>query len=244
MRNRSRAQYCISVGWLAVTAALLLLPGSPLVFGQAEDSEAIGENSAAGNNDCTCLWQGSFSDVAATTDLVTLGRVVGVKGNAVDLAIEQNLLGSTWLEEIRVWMKARDYCRPDAGNFLEGSRWVMALHQIQEVPEGGFDPSTPSVSYGRKLDYALSSCGGYFLQARGNAVTGNLIPAMPRWEYQPEMRPVLISVIKGYLDGRVTLQALTEASKEDPAVKNLMLDTKSFLRGQDDWLAPSNEEGT
>jgi len=40
------------------------------------------------------------------------------------------------------------------------------------------------------------------------------------------------------------LQALTEASKEDPAVKNLMLDTKSFLRGQDDWLAPGDEEGT
>jgi len=217
----------------------MLLAGSPLAIGQSE-TKAV----TVPDNECACLWQGSFTDVAATTDLVALGRVVRIKGNAVDLEIEQSLLGSTWLEEVRVWMKARNYCRPEPSRFTENSRWIMALQQIKEVPEDGFDPSTPNLSYGRQYDYLLSSCGGFFLNAQGNTVTGNIIPEMPRWEYQPEMTPVLITLIQGYLEQRIPLEALIEASKEDPAVKDLMLDTKSFLRGQADWLVPDSEEGT
>ena len=33
---------------------------------------------------CDCLWQGSFSDVQAATDLVVSGTVTTSKGNSID----------------------------------------------------------------------------------------------------------------------------------------------------------------
>ena len=47
--------------------------------------------SPSGYAQCDCLWQGSFSDVQADTDLVVSGTVVATKGNSVDLAITRNL---------------------------------------------------------------------------------------------------------------------------------------------------------
>ena len=187
--------------------------------------------------DCGCLWEGSFSEVASTTDLVVLAEVQAIKGNAVDLVLEQVLQGEFWLDTLRVWMQTRDYCRPPTDDFPLGSRWIMALTQIQEVPEGGFDPSTPNQSFGRPYDYILSSCGGYWLRVNGSTATGNLVPGMTRFYHQPDMSPVLVDLVTGYLMGTISTEALTEASRERPeAVDELIFDTRSFLRGQADWL--------
>jgi hypothetical protein len=56
---------------------------------------------------------------------------------------------------------------------------------------------------------------------------------MPRWEYSPDMTPILIDLLHAYLQGKATTAALEVASREDPAAKDLILDTKSFLRGQE-----------
>lgn len=193
--------------------------------------------------DCGCLWQGSFSEVAPNADLVVLGEVQTIKGNAVDLLPEQVLKGALWLDTLRVWMQARDYCRPPADAFPPGSRWVMALSQIREMPEDGFDPFTPNESFGRKDDYVLSSCGGYWLRVNGDTATGNLVPGTPRFYHQPEMSPVLIELIAGYLTGTVSQEAVIEASRERPeAVDALILDTRSFLRGQENWLPAEDAE--
>ena len=125
---------------LTATLAIMLLA-----------EQAVSQPDATGA-DCGCLWEGSFSEVASTTDLVVLAEVQAIKGNAVDLAPEQVLQGEFWLDTLRVWMQTREYCRPPAGDFPAGSRWIMALSQIQEVPEGGFDPSTPNQSFGRPYD--------------------------------------------------------------------------------------------
>ena len=197
---------------------------------------ALGQPDATGA-DCGCLWEGSFSEVASTTDLVVLAEVQTIKGNAVDLVPEQVLQGDFWMDTLRVWMQTRDYCRPPADDFPVGSRWVMALSQIQEVPEGGFEPSTPNQSFGRPYDFTLSSCGGYWLRVNGSAAIGNLVPGMPRFYHQPEMSPVLVDLVAGHLKGTVSTEALIEASRERPeAVDELILDTRSFLRGQADWL--------
>ena len=197
---------------------------------------ALGQPDATGA-DCGCLWEGSFSEVASTTDLVVLAEVQTIKGNAIDLVPEQVLQGDFWLDTLRVWMQTRDYCRPPADDFPVGSRWVMALTQIQEVPEGGFNPSTPNQSFGRPYDFTLSSCGGYWLRVNGSAAIGNLVPGMPRFYHQPEMSPVLVDLVAGHLKGTVSTEALIEASRERPAaVDELILDTRSFLRGQADWL--------
>ena len=197
---------------------------------------ALGQPDATGA-DCGCLWEGSFSEVASTTDLVVLAEVQTIKGNAIDLVPEQVLQGDFWLDTLRVWMQTRDYCRPPADDFPVGSRWVMALTQIQEVPEGGFNPSTPNQSFGRPYDFTVSSCGGYWLRVNGSAAIGNLVPGMPRFYHQPEMSPVLVDLVAGHLKGTVSTEALIEASRERPAaVDELILDTRSFLRGQADWL--------
>ena len=207
---------------------------------------AVSQPDATGA-DCGCLWEGSFSEVAPSADLVVLGEVQSVKGNAVDLVPEQLLKGEFWLDTLRVWMQTRDYCRPPADDFPVGSRWIMALSEVTELPEDGFDPSTPNQSYGRPFDFVLSSCGGYWLRVNGGTAVGNLVPGMPRFYHQPDMSPVLVDLIAGHLNGTVSTEALTEASRERPeAVDELILDTRSFLRGQADWLpdedaAPSAE---
>ena len=179
--------------------------------------------------DCECLWRGSFADVQAETDLVISATVVASKGNSIDLAIARHLRGEEPDETIRVWLKTADYCRPPVEQFPVGSQWVMALHRVTDKPPGGFNPSTPNVSYGRVGDYSLSTCGGYWLQQTENRVTGNLIDA-PRWAREPPMTPVLLDIIEGFVTGNLDRDTLLQASRRDPKVRELMLETRSFLR--------------
>lgn len=181
-------------------------------------------------DECACLWAGSFVDVQADTDVVIAATITSSKGNAIDLEVEEALRGDPYFDTIRVWLKTRNYCRPEVEEFPVGSRWVFALNRIREVPEGGFDPGTPNQSFGRQDDYFLSSCGGYWLSYSGEAVTGNLVNA-PRWAREPEMTPVLIELLRSHLRGKADADALLKASQEDPALTDLMLDTKAFLRG-------------
>lgn len=182
--------------------------------------------------ECACLWEGSFSDVQASTDLVIAARVSSIKGNAVDVEIEESLRGPSYLDTARIWMETRDYCRPPAEDFPPGSRWVFALKRINELPSDGFDPATPNQSFGRVDDYYLSSCGGYWLNYSGEAVTGNLVNA-PRWAREPDITPVLIELLRAFLRNEASSEALLKASREDPALTDLMLDTKAFLRGDE-----------
>ena len=185
--------------------------------------------STTSHSECDCLWQGSFSDVESSTDLVISGRVSGGKGNSIDLTIDRSLRGDARDATIRIWLKTGDYCRPEPAEFPAGSDWVMALFKIEDEVEGGFSPHTPNISYGRVGDYYLSSCGGYWLNRSGNWVTGNLVQA-PRWVREPKMTPVLLDLVADYVAGKVNAQALAEASREDPAARELLLDTRAFLR--------------
>lgn len=225
----------MGLGVIGHVSALILSVLIPVTHTQAQPE--------ATEADCGCLWEGSFSEVAPQADLVVLGNIGSVKGNAVDMTPVSALKGELWLDPVRVWMKTRDYCRPPVEDFPEGSRWIMALSQIREVPEDGFNPSTPNQSFGRQFDYVLSSCGGYWLRVNGNTAIGNLVPDMPRFYHHPDMSPVLIDLIAGYLNGEIALDTLTEASRERPEeVNTLILDTRSFLRGQEDWLEDESTE--
>ncbi len=183
--------------------------------------------------ECDCLWEGSFSDVQASAGLVLSGTVVDSRGNSIDLRVDRLLRGEAHRDAVRVWLKTGDYCRPEPELFPVGSQWVMALHRIEEDVPGGFNPNTPNVSYGRIGDYSLSSCGGYWLGQSGDWVTGNLVQA-PRWEREPKMSPVLLELVADYVNGEVDADALLQASREDPALRELMLDTRAFLRGDTD----------
>ncbi len=181
---------------------------------------------------CSCLWQGSFAEVQANASIVVSGTIRSGKGNSVDLSIERLLRGSEYQPAIRIWLKTADYCRPDAAQFPINSQWVMALHRIERDVPGGFNPDTPNVSYGRIGDYELSNCGGYWLSLNGEWVSGNLINA-PRWEREPKMTPVLLDLVADYVQGKVPAEALLQASRVDPALHQLQLDTRAFLRSQE-----------
>lgn len=202
--------------WLRIASALLLL--------------ACSMGSRA---DCGCLWQGSFVDVHRDTDLVVAATVESGRGNAIDIDVAQVLRGPEYVQQARVWLQAADYCRPPRDLFPGGSTWVMALQRIDSVPEDGFDPNTPNVSYGREGDYILSSCGGYWLKLTENVVSGALVNS-PRWAREPDMTPVLLELVEAHVNGRIGDDAILEASREDPAVKKLMLDTREFLRSVQD----------
>ena len=181
--------------------------------------------------ECDCLWRGSFSEVQAATDIVVSGRVVAAVGNSIDLRISRLLRGEAYHETIRVWLKTADYCRPEPTLFPLESDWVMALNRITEAIPGGFNPGTPNVSYGRVGDYSLSSCGGYWLRSRGDRVTGNLVDG-PRWDYEPPMTPVLLDLVADYVRGDLGRASLQQASAIDPKLRELMLDTRSFIRNE------------
>lgn len=180
---------------------------------------------------CDCLWQGSFTDVQSAAGLVVSGEVIASKGNSIDLAVNGLLRGKEPSEPIRIWLKTGDYCRPEVALFPVGSEWVMALDEITTEVPGGFNPSTPNISYGRIGDYSLSSCGGYWLSVHDDRVTGNLVDGS-RWDQDPPMTPVLLNLVVDYVQGRLDREALVEASKVDPALRQLMQDTRSFLRNE------------
>lgn len=183
--------------------------------------------------ECECLWQGSFDEVQAKTDLVVAAEVASTKGNSIDLNTAQVLRGTLPPVELRVWLAYEDYCRPPTDTFPVDSRWVMALTRIDEKVSGGFNPNTPNYSYGRVGDYMLSNCGGYWLKWEGDAVTGNLVDA-PRWDHEPKMTPVLLELIAAFVAGKADSAALLAASQEDPALRELRLNTRAFLRGDEE----------
>ena len=181
--------------------------------------------------ECECVWGGPFTEVQADTDLVVAATVMADKGNSIDVKIDQLIRGQEFQEQIRIWLRTGELCRPELEQFPEHSRWVMALHRIDAVAPGGFNPGTPSISFGRVGDYSLSSCGGYWLSRHENLVTGNLATGT-RWVQDPKMSPVLLELVVAFVDGKIDAEALKEASTVDPELQQLRLETRSFLRQQ------------
>src|SRR6056300_775468 len=101
---------------------------------------------------CECLWQGSFADITEQVDYIGHGRVVQIKGNSMDIEVIDELKGTSYRDHVRIWLKTGDLCRADIQQFEVGQEWILAMNKIEAVPEGGFNPMTPNISYGRKGD--------------------------------------------------------------------------------------------
>ncbi|WP_101759164.1 hypothetical protein [Oceanicoccus sp. KOV_DT_Chl] len=189
--------------------------------------------------ECDCLWQGSFSKAYNHADLIVSGTVVASKGNSADFFIDQTLFdrgisNKEFLSVIRFWGNTNNnkLCRPEISVFPTNTQWVLALKKIAELPEDGFNPNTPNISYGRINDYYISSCGAYWLKLEEGMVTGNLVKGR-RWEWENKtMNPVLLELIDAYINNIIPEQALTEAAKPLTETKKLMEETKRFLHTQ------------
>jgi len=183
--------------------------------------------------DCECIWGGPFTRVQADTDLVVSATVTTMRGNSIDLEVQQVLRGEIYTEQVRVWLgqDSDELCRADLGTFPLNSSWIMALDRIDEMAPGGFNPNTPNFSFGRVGDYSISRCGGYWLQRTENLVSGNLTGGA-RWDMNPKMSPVLLDLVAGFVAGDIDEDTLKEAGKVDPELQQLILETRLFLRRQ------------
>jgi hypothetical protein len=178
---------------------------------------------------CECLWQGPFKSVYEQADLIVYGQVTGVQGNGFDLQIAKTLQGSDYREQIRVWTKTGDLCRPDIDQFPADSQWVLALQRIDKPPEGSFNPFKPNISYGRQDDYSLSSCGVYWLPVKEQRVSGNILDGS-RWQYvDPKKTPVIMAIFEAWLKNILPDEALAEAARLQTAARKLLNNTKIFL---------------
>jgi hypothetical protein len=188
---------------------------------------------------CQCLWQGSFSKVASRADLIISGQVLSSKGNSADIAIDRvlydrGLNNKEFSPVVRIWGDNGKLCRPPISEFPPQTEWLLALHKITDDVEGGFNPHTPNISYGRINDYYLSQCGAYWLQLTEGMVSGNLVKGR-RWEWQQEtMNPVLLELVDAYIKDIIPEQALVEAAKPLTEAKKLLNETKSFIYQQQD----------
>lgn len=182
---------------------------------------------------CECLWQGSFKKILDRSDLVIYGEVIARKGNSVDVRISELLLGKEFREEVRIWGKKDQLCRPDVAEFPIGSQWVMALQRIDNIPQDGFDPFKPNTSFGRVEDFSLSNCGVYWLPVNEGLVSGNIVSA-PRWQYlDPKKSPVILPIFKAWLSNGLPDEALVEAARPQTEARKLLNNSRMFLWQQE-----------
>ena len=186
----------------------------------------------ADGHKCTCDWQGPFSWLTDDADAVIVGKVLSHKGNSMDLSVERVLKGKEYRGRIRIWGRWKNLCqRAKLSRFPDGSQWMFALSRIDKVPRGGFDPSTPDYSYGRKADYVLNRCGAYWLKVHDGKVSGN-ITSIFKWDYAPEMNPVPIDLIQAFIDGRANYADIIGVSGEITSGAAMMRHTRRAL-GED-----------
>lgn len=183
--------------------------------------------------DCDCLWQGPFIDAQQRADLVLQGTVTAQRGNSFDLSVEHRLRGEIYLDTVRIWGAYPGTCRPPAAAFQPGTRWIMAVDSIDQVPPGGFNPATPGVSFGRAGDYSLSRCGVYWLPVREDLVHGNLA-GRHRWQYDnPQAEPIRPELLAAWLQGDVPRETLEKSAAPNPEARRLRAETQRFLRAME-----------
>ena len=183
---------------------------------------------------CECAWQGPFSWLVDEADVVALVSMEGGKGNSRDVRVDDLLKGQEFEPKIRLWGKYKNQCRANLNQFPVGSRWLVALTRIKEIPDGGFNPSTPNVSFGRLGDYPLSSCGGYWLKEKNGQLTGN-ITSVFEWDYDPGMDPVPYDVMADFVAGKASYKDIIEHSGEVTSPEAMMRRSKRAIGRPRDW---------
>ncbi|MBD2860015.1 hypothetical protein IB286_13480 [Spongiibacter sp. KMU-158] len=189
---------------------------------------------ASGNTfACDCLWQGPFKSALEDADLVVRGTISQRRGNSTDLIIAQILKGKEYRQDIRLWGKYADECRPELSDFTPGTEWVLALNRIDNPPDTGFDPFRANISFGRQDDYSLSSCRVSWLPVNENRVSGNIVSA-PRWQYLDiKKTPVIWSLFEGWFSGEISDDTLAEAARPQSEARQLLNNTRLFLWERD-----------
>lgn len=191
---------------------------------------------------CECLWEGPFKSVYANADLIVYGEVGATQGNGFDLIVDTIFQGSEHREQIRIWGKKDDLCRPEVDEFTPGSQWVMALKRIDNPPADAFNPFKANISFGRQDDFSLSSCGVYWLPVKQQRVSGNILDGS-RWQYiDTKKTPVIMPVFDAWIKNILLDDAIAEAVKPQTRARQLLNETKIHLWEQQRNPLPDAED--
>lgn len=191
---------------------------------------------------CECLWEGPFKSVYANADLIVYGEVGATQGNGFDLIVDTIFQGSEHREQIRIWGKKDDLCRPEVDEFTPGSQWVMALKRIDNPPADAFNPFKANISFGRQDDFSLSSCGVYWLPVKQQRVSGNILDGS-RWQYiDTKKTPVIMPVFEAWIKNILPDDAIAEAVKPQTRARQLLNETKIHLWEQQRNPLPDAED--
>jgi hypothetical protein len=127
---------------------------------------------------CSCVpLGGSFLKVAPASELVIRGRVLRHTGEGetkteMDIEVLETLAGKTSQRVVSVSGDPGNLCRPYVSWFPVGTEWVLALEPAikdARVARQSYFMSEPD-----KGDYAISSCGAYWLKVKEGKVSGNI----------------------------------------------------------------------
>jgi hypothetical protein len=169
------------------------------------------------------------------------GTVERSQGNGFDLSINEIIQGNDYREQIRIWGKKDELCRPEASEFPPGSQWIMALQRINNPPEDACNPFKANISFGRQDDFSLSSCGVYWLPVNEERVSGNILDGS-RWQYlDPKKTPIIMPVFQAWFQKILPDEALAEAARPQSEARKLLNETKIFLWEDQRNLLPEPE---
>lgn len=124
---------------------------------------------------CECGYQGPFVQMAKTTQLVGLFKVIkfltykNIYNNPTPMSMEVEMIekykGNEICNRIVVWGDPGNLCRPYLSIFTEGQYYVIALNAVgKRMPEE------------KETDYFISICGAYWLNVNfpKATVTGDI----------------------------------------------------------------------
>lgn len=123
---------------------------------------------------CSCVWAGPFTKVALGADLVLLGEVRSHDRHSMEVAVVEVFRGTEARRTIRVWGDDGALCRPYVSAFPRGTRWLFAVKAMSEQPHGNHLIHRRLASQPGQVDYAISVCGDFWLEARGDQAVGRI----------------------------------------------------------------------
>lgn len=149
---------------------------------------------------CTCDYKGDFLEVSNSSKLVVLVKVVGfpVLNNLLsrtNVAMEVEVIkiyqGNESRRTITIWGDNGSLCRPYVSSFEPGRQYLLALNPGTDNSGNSFESDS---------DYAISSCGEYWLPIQSSSKYRAVITGRQgqRKEYRLDHFEIELRKRKGY----------------------------------------------
>ncbi|HZY30211.1 MAG TPA: hypothetical protein VFF86_01080 [Candidatus Methylomirabilis sp.] len=123
---------------------------------------------------CSCVWAGPFSKVALGKELIVLGEVLSHYKNSMEFQILDVVQGTEERRTIRIWGDNGALCRPYVAHFPIGTRWLLAVFPLPEKTGETRPPWQGFASPPGRREYAISVCGDFWLEVRGETAIGRI----------------------------------------------------------------------